>query len=241
MKRTYSTSCTKRYKLKFNFRGLLVDVTNFSSSQALLLLRTNNGLQIFESLWLLDAPITTSLPQLAIQAIQHQLQSVLPMQPCDGEAGLESARLIVDEALSKVPGLAFQAVTEKLCAQLSQRQLLRMLRVKEGFTSDSDLELFLKTTLLNIRRWVSNEETASARGMIPLMRDRIVSHLLNRYVWVVRSPNGEIATFPHANPCDAEAELSRKLSQEQNELKRQGYSLEPMLWVIPFIDNPLRS
>lgn len=205
------------------------------------MLRANKGLQLFESLWLLDAPITTSLPQLALQAIQHQLQSLLSTQLCGNDEELERARPIVVDALAQVPGLTFQAVTEKLCTQLSQRQLLRMLRVKEGFSSDSDLEVFLKTTLLNIRRWVSNEETASARGMIPLMRDRIVSHLLNRYVWVVRSPSGEIATFPHANPCDAEAELSRKLAQEQSELKRQGYSLEPMLWVTPFIDNPLRS
>jgi hypothetical protein len=116
-----------------------------------------------------------------------------------------------------------------------------MLRTKEGFSSDSDLELFLKTTLLNIRRWVSNEEAASARGMIPLMRDRIVSHLLNRYVWVIRSPSGEIETFPYADPYDAQAELSRKRDLDENELKRRGYTLERMLWVMPFIDNPLRS
>lgn len=205
------------------------------------MLRANRGLQIFESLWLLDAPITTSLPQLAIQAIQQQLQSHLTTEARDGEESLEIARRIVDNALKQVPGLTFQFVTEKLCAQLSQRQLLRMLRAKEGFSSDSELETFLKTTLLNIRRWVSNEEAASARGMIPLMRDRIVSHLLNRYVWVVRNPNGEIATLPYANPSDAEAELSRKLAQGQNDLRRQGYALEPMLWVTPFIDNPLRS
>lgn len=227
--------------MNFNFHGLLVDVTNFSSSQALLLLRANKGLQTFESLWLLDAPITTSLPQMAIQSIQERFHSSLSPQQCCGLVGLTSAQTIINATLAQVPGLTAAIVTEKLCAQLSQRQLLRMLRTKEGFSSDSDLELFLKTTLLNIRRWVSNEEAASARGMIPLMRDRIVSHLLNRYVWVIRSPSGKIETFPHADPCDAQAELSRKLDQDENELKRQGYTLEPMLWVVPFIDNPLRS